>query len=99
MEPKWRRRILFYLKLITRLSIPRRPGSASRRALSCQEEGDYNILLDKKKTPSPLLFPLLPVFSLTLSLCGHPFPLSPQAPQATHTLTDLFLCPACDYNT
>lgn len=51
------------------------------------------------KAPSPLAFlisscllPRPPLF-----LCGHPLPsaflLSSRAPQAIHTLTDLFLCP------
>lgn len=64
MKAKWRHRTLLYLKLITRLSVPQRPGSASHWALSCQEEGDYNILLDK----SSLLF----AFLIVSCLLPHP---------------------------
>lgn len=40
----------FYLKLITRLFTPWRPGSASHWALSCQGEGDYNIFALQKSS-------------------------------------------------
>ena len=110
MEAKWRRQTLLYLKLITRLSIPRRPGSASRRALSCQKEGDYNILLYKSSPPphfppsflsSPSSLSVVTLFCFPLRFF-HALPLSPaprRLPRPFILLSDLSLCPDHDYNT
>lgn len=50
------------------LNCLQRPGSASRRVLSCQEEGDYTVLLDKAPHPTPTLFFLFSSFPVFLLL-------------------------------
>lgn len=55
---KWRYQALLYLKLITRLSIPGRPGSASRRS-SLLPGGGRLQRFARQKLPSPFAVSLL----------------------------------------
>lgn len=76
---KWRYQALLYLKLITRLSVPGRPGSASRRS-SLLPGGGRLQRFARQKLPSPFAVSL---FSRRLVHTSNPPAPNPPLPVAS----------------